>query len=81
MLVASSSNSLMASISVPIEMLVTRSSITSMTTGTLNSAIQALACSIAGVDLLLLVHAHELAAQALDHLLVVDAVALELAAH
>src|SRR5262249_39821423 len=45
---ASSSNSTMLSISVPIAMLVTRSRITSITTGTRYSAIQRCACSIAG---------------------------------
>ena len=78
MLVASSSNSVTASISVPIEMLVTRSRMTSITTGTLNSAIQRLACSIAGISSCL--HADELAAQALDDLLVVDAITLAAAA-
>src|SRR5690606_14763553 len=45
---ARGSNSLMASISVPMAMLVTRSRITSITTGTWCSAIQAWACSMAG---------------------------------
>jgi hypothetical protein len=45
---ASSSNSTTLSISVPIAMLVTRSSMISMTTGTLCSAIHFSACAIAG---------------------------------
>ena len=49
--VASSSNSVTLSSSVPIEMLVTRSRITSTTTGTRNSAISFFACSKAGQDL------------------------------
>ncbi len=65
----------MASISVPIEMLVTRSSITSITTGTWNSAIQRFGLLDGRLDLFLLVHADRLAAQAFDHRLVVDAVA------
>src|SRR5882672_7137843 len=45
---ASSSNSLIASISVPIAILVTRSSMISITTGTRYSTIHLCACSIAG---------------------------------
>ena len=73
--VASSSNSLILSISVPMEMLVTRSRITSITTGTWNSFIQASAWAMAGAQFFLPVHADRLAAQAFDHLHVVDAVA------
>src|SRR5205807_8755884 len=45
---ASSSNSVMLSISVPMEILVTRSSMISITTGTLYCAIHLSACSMAG---------------------------------
>ena len=47
---APGSNSTMASISVPMAMFVTRSRITSMTTGTRCSAIQASACATAGAN-------------------------------
>ena len=56
--------------------LVTRSRMTSITTGTRNSAIQASAWRIAGASSLLPVHADRLAAQALDHLHVIDPIAL-----
>ena len=75
---ASSSNSMMLSISVPIAMLVTRSRMISMTTGTLILRHPLLRLLDRRVDLLLLVDADRLAAQTLDNLEVIDAVAADL---
>ncbi len=78
MLVASSSNSLMASISVPMAMLVTRLEHHFDHHRHLELFHPGIRLLDGRRDLFLLVHTHELAAQALDHRLVVDTIAPQL---